>query len=173
MALVAIAIKLGSPGPVLFRQTRVGRDGTPFQMLKFRSMIDGAEALKESLRVRNEADGLFKINADPRITRIGRLLRRTGIDELPQLLNVLTGSMSLVGPRPLVADEDRRVTGFDRHRLHLTPGITGRWQILGAARVPLAEMVKIDYLYIATWSPWTDFKILVETVGYVLKGRGQ
>ena len=173
MALLAIAIKLDSPGPVLFRQTRVGRDGTPFEMLKFRSMIDGADALKDGLRAHNEADGLFKINADPRITRVGRLLRRSGIDELPQLLNVLAGKMSLVGPRPLVLDEDSRVTGFDRHRLHLTPGITGRWQTLGAARVPLAEMVKIDYLYIANWSPWTDLKIIIETVGYLAQGRGQ
>jgi exopolysaccharide biosynthesis polyprenyl glycosylphosphotransferase len=173
MVLFAIAIKLDSPGPVLFRQTRVGRDGTPFEMLKFRSMIDGADALKESLRAHNEADGLFKIGEDPRITRVGRLLRRSGIDELPQLFNVLVGSMSLVGPRPLVIDEDSRVTGFDRHRLHLTPGITGRWQTLGAARVPLAEMVKIDYLYIANWSPWADVKIIIETIGYLARGRGQ
>jgi exopolysaccharide biosynthesis polyprenyl glycosylphosphotransferase len=173
MALFAIAIKLDSRGPVLFRQTRVGRDGTPFEMLKFRSMIDGADALKESLRAHNEADGLFKIDNDPRITRVGRLLRRSGIDELPQLFNVLAGNMSLVGPRPLVIDEDDHVTGFDRNRLHLTPGITGRWQTLGAARVPLAEMVKIDYLYIANWSPWADFKIIIETIGYLARGRGQ
>jgi lipopolysaccharide/colanic/teichoic acid biosynthesis glycosyltransferase len=174
MALLAIAVKLDSDGPMLFRQTRVGRDGEPFQMLKFRSMIDGADALKDSLREHNEAaDGLFKIDADPRITRVGRLLRRTGLDELPQVFNVLAGDMSLVGPRPLVIDEDRRVTGFDRHRLHLTPGITGRWQTLGAARVPLEEMVKIDYLYIANWSPWTDVKIIVETVGYLARRRGQ
>ena len=173
MALFAIAIKLDSRGPVLFRQTRVGRDGTPFKMLKLRSMIDGADALKESLRAHNEADGLFKIDDDPRITRVGRLLRRSGIDELPQLFNVLAGSMSLVGPRPLVIDEDDHVTGFDRDRLQLTPGITGRWQTLGAARVPLAEMVKIDYLYIANWSLWADFKIILETIWYLAHGRGQ
>jgi exopolysaccharide biosynthesis polyprenyl glycosylphosphotransferase len=173
MALIAIAIKLDSHGPVLFRQTRVGRDGAPFRMLKFRSMIDGADALKESLREHNEADGLFKIDADPRITRVGRVLRCSGLDELPQLLNVLAGDMSLVGPRPLVLDEDSRVTGFDRHRLHLTPGITGRWQTLGAARIPLDEMVKIDYLYIANWSVWADVKIIVETVGYLARRRGQ
>jgi exopolysaccharide biosynthesis polyprenyl glycosylphosphotransferase len=173
MAAIALAVKLDSPGPVLFRQTRVGRDGSPFQILKFRSMIDGAEALKDSLRAHNEADGLFKIDADPRITRIGRILRRSGLDELPQLINVLVGDMSLVGPRPLVPDEDRRVNGFDRHRLHLTPGITGRWQTLGAARVPLAEMVKIDYLYIANWSPWADLKIIIETIGYLARRQGQ
>ena len=159
---------------MLFRQTRVGRDGTPFRILKFRSMVDGADGLKESLRVHNEADGgLFKIDDDPRITRVGKVLRRSGLDELPQLFNVLAGSMSLVGPRPLVIDEDCHVTGFDRHRLHLTPGITGRWQTLGAARVPLAEMVKIDYLYIANWSLWADIKIMLETIGYLAHGRGQ
>jgi lipopolysaccharide/colanic/teichoic acid biosynthesis glycosyltransferase len=174
LALCAIAIKLESRGPVLFRQTRVGRDGTPFRILKFRSMVDGADGLKESLRVHNEADGgLFKIDDDPRITRVGKVLRRSGLDELPQLFNVLAGSMSLVGPRPLVLDEDCHVTGFDRHRLHLTPGITGRWQTLGAARVPLAEMVKIDYLYIANWSVWADIKIMLETIGYLAHGRGQ
>jgi exopolysaccharide biosynthesis polyprenyl glycosylphosphotransferase len=173
MAIVAIAIKLDSSGALLFRQTRVGRDSRPFTMLKFRTMVDGADALKDGLRTHNEADGLFKIADDPRITRIGSFLRRTGIDELPQLLNVLRGDMSLVGPRPLVVDEDARVTGFDRQRLHLTPGLTGRWQTLGAARVPLSEMVKIDYLYIASWSLWTDFKIIIETIGYVARGRGQ
>jgi exopolysaccharide biosynthesis polyprenyl glycosylphosphotransferase len=173
IALCAIAIKLTSRGPVLFRQTRIGRDGTPFKMLKLRSMVDGADALKDSLRGHNEADGLFKIDDDPRITRVGKRLRRSGVDELPQLFNVLAGSMSLVGPRPLVIDEDDHVTGFDRDRLALTPGITGRWQTLGAARVPLAEMVKIDYLYIANWSLWSDFKIILETVGYLARGRGQ
>ena len=174
LAFCTIAIKLDTRGPVLFRQTRVGRDGTPFEILKFRSMVDGADGLKESLRVHNEAaGGLFKIEADPRITRVGKVLRRSGLDELPQLFNVLAGSMSLVGPRPLVIDEDCHVTGFDRHRLHLTPGITGRWQTLGAARVPLAEMVKIDYLYIANWSLWADVKIMVETIGYLAHGRGQ
>jgi exopolysaccharide biosynthesis polyprenyl glycosylphosphotransferase len=173
IVLCAIAIKLSSRGPVLFRQTRIGRDGTPFKMLKLRTMVDGADALKDSLRPNNEADGLFKIDDDPRITRVGRRLRRSGVDELPQLFNVLAGSMSLVGPRPLVIDEDDHVTGFDRDRLALTPGITGRWQTLGAARVPLAEMVKIDYLYIANWSLWSDFKIILETVGYLAQGRGQ
>jgi exopolysaccharide biosynthesis polyprenyl glycosylphosphotransferase len=174
MALIALAIKLDSRGPALFRQTRMGRDETPFEILKFRSMVDGAEALKDALRGHNEArDGLFKIDRDPRITRVGRLLRRTGLDELPQLFNVVAGNMSLVGPRPLVIDEDRHVKGFDRRRLQLTPGITGRWQTLGAARVPLSEMVKIDYLYISNWSPWLDFKIMIETVAYLVRGRGQ
>ncbi len=173
MVMIAVAIKLDSRGPAFFRQTRMGRNERPFRMLKFRSMVDGADALKESLRARNEADGLFKIDADPRITRVGRWIRRSGLDELPQLFNVLGGSMSIVGPRPLVIDEDRRVTGSDRRRLHLTPGITGRWQTLGAARVPLTEMVKIDYLYIANWSPWLDLRIIMDTLGFLVRRRGQ
>jgi exopolysaccharide biosynthesis polyprenyl glycosylphosphotransferase len=172
MAVVAVAIKLDMPGPVLFRQTRVGRDGRQFKMLKFRTMVDGADAMKDELREFNEAGGLFKIEADPRITRVGRLLRRSSIDELPQLFNVMRGNMSLVGPRPLVVDEDERVTGYDRRRLQLTPGMTGRWQILGSARIPLSEMVKIDYLYVANWSVWLDVKILLQTVGFVAYRRG-
>jgi exopolysaccharide biosynthesis polyprenyl glycosylphosphotransferase len=172
LAVLAIAVKLDSPGPVLFRQTRVGRDDLRFRMLKFRSMVDGADALKDGFRDQNEASGLFKIANDPRVTRVGRLLRRSSLDELPQLINVLRGDMSLVGPRPLVPDEDVRVTGFDRHRLHLTPGMTGRWQILGSARIPLSEMVKIDYLYVANWSLWADIKILLQTVAFVVARRG-
>jgi exopolysaccharide biosynthesis polyprenyl glycosylphosphotransferase len=173
VAVVGLLIKLDSPGPVLFRQTRVGRDGRHFQMLKLRTMVDGADAMKQALRDRNEAaDGLFKITHDPRITRVGRILRKTSLDELPQLINVLRGDMSLVGPRPLVVDEDERVTGFDRRRLHLTPGMTGRWQTLGSARIPLSEMVKIDYLYVANWSLWADVKILLETVAFVLFRQG-
>jgi exopolysaccharide biosynthesis polyprenyl glycosylphosphotransferase len=173
ISIAAVFIKLDSHGPVLFRQTRVGRDGRHFKMVKLRTMIDGADEMKQTLRDRNEAaDGLFKITDDPRITRVGRLLRKTSLDELPQLLNVLRGDMSLVGPRPLVVDEDERVTGFDRRRLQLTPGMTGRWQTLGSARIPLSEMVKIDYLYIANWSLWTDVKILLETVAFVLFRQG-
>jgi lipopolysaccharide/colanic/teichoic acid biosynthesis glycosyltransferase len=141
-------------------------------MLKFRTMVDGADAMKNELRELNEAAGLFKIEADPRITRVGRLLRRSSLDELPQLFNVMRGNMSLVGPRPLVADEDERVTGYDRRRLQLTPGMTGRWQILGSARIPLSEMVKIDYLYVANWSVWLDVKILLQTIGFVACRRG-
>jgi exopolysaccharide biosynthesis polyprenyl glycosylphosphotransferase len=172
MAVLALAIRLESRGPVLFRQTRVGKDGRRFQMLKFRTMVDGADALKAQLRDRNEADGLFKIADDPRVTRVGRFLRRTSLDELPQLLNVLRGEMSLVGPRPLVVEEDRKVEGWHRRRLHLEPGMTGQWQILGSARIPLDEMVKIDYLYVANWSLWGDVKILLRTVPYLLRARG-
>jgi exopolysaccharide biosynthesis polyprenyl glycosylphosphotransferase len=172
LAVIAAAIKLDSRGPILFRQERVGRDGCTFAMAKFRTMVDGADRQQAELRDRNEAPGLFKIADDPRITRVGRILRRTSLDELPQLWNVLRGQMSLVGPRPLVPEDDRRVEGWYRRRLHLMPGMTGRWQVLGSARIPLDEMVKLDYLYAANWSPWLDVKILLRTVGFVIGRRG-
>jgi exopolysaccharide biosynthesis polyprenyl glycosylphosphotransferase len=173
MTAIAIAVKLSSPGPVLFRQTRIGQRGEAFAMLKFRSMYEGADRAKDSLRDRNEAEGLFKIADDPRITSVGRFLRRTSLDELPQLVNVLRGEMSLAGPRPLVPEEDRQIEGWHRRRLHLTPGMTGPWQVLGSARIPLREMVTIDYLYVASWSLWGDMKILLRTAGAVLGGRGR
>jgi lipopolysaccharide/colanic/teichoic acid biosynthesis glycosyltransferase len=173
MIAIAIAIKLDSKGPVFFRQRRVGRHGEHFRLFKFRTMVEDADDLKESLRDRNEAqEGLFKIADDPRVTRVGKLLRKTSLDELPQLLNVLLGEMSLVGPRPLVLDEDQRVTGWYRRRLELMPGITGPWQILGPARVPLREMGAIDYLYVANWSLWCDVKIMLRTVSHMLARRG-
>jgi exopolysaccharide biosynthesis polyprenyl glycosylphosphotransferase len=172
LAAIALAIKLDSRGPVLFRQQRVGRDGRLFAMAKFRTMVNGAERQQAALQDRNEADGLFKIADDPRITRVGRILRRASLDELPQLWNVLRGQMSLVGPRPLVPEDDQRVEGWYRRRLHLMPGMTGRWQVLGSARIPLREMVKLDYLYAANWSPWLDVKILLRTMGFVISRRG-
>jgi exopolysaccharide biosynthesis polyprenyl glycosylphosphotransferase len=173
LAAIAIAIKLDSRGPVLFRQLRVGRRGRRFYVFKFRTMVPDAERLKDSLRDRNEAqEGLFKIADDPRITRVGRFLRKSALDELPQLLNILRGEMSLVGPRPLVVEEDERIEGWHRQRLELLPGMTGHWQILGPARVPLREMVAIDYLYVANWSLWTDVKILLRTVPHVICRRG-
>jgi lipopolysaccharide/colanic/teichoic acid biosynthesis glycosyltransferase len=169
MVTIAIAIWLDSPGPILFRQVRVGRDGRHFLIFKFRSMVNDAEAQKDRLRGENEAGaGLFKIAEDPRITRVGRVLRRTSLDELPQIFNVVRGEMSLVGPRPLVVDEDAQVLGLDRSRLHLTPGMTGPWQVLGH-RVPMREMVGIDYLYVANWSLWLDVKILLRTVRHVAR----
>ena len=173
LAVLAALVKLDSPGPVLFKQTRVGRDGALFEMWKFRTMVFEADSMKAGLLSLNEAGlGFFKIADDPRITRPGRWLRELCLDELPQLFNVLRGEMSLVGPRPLVADEDAQVIGLDRHRLHLKPGMTGHWQILGSSRVPLGEMVKLDYLYVAGWSLWSDVKILVRTIPYVVARRG-
>jgi exopolysaccharide biosynthesis polyprenyl glycosylphosphotransferase len=173
LLLMAIVIKLDSRGPVFFRQRRIGRQGDLFLMRKFRSMVKDADAIKGQLRDRNEAEGgLFKITDDPRITRVGRFLRRTSLDELPQLLNVLGGSMSLVGPRPLVPDEDALIEGWQRRRLAVKPGMTGLWQIFGSSRIPMDEMVKIDYLYGANWSLWLDLKILLRTVPYVLRRRG-
>ena len=169
MLAIAVAIRRDSAGPVFFRQPRVGRDGRHFHIFKYRSMVIDADAQKERLRALNEAgSGLFKITEDPRVTRVGAFLRRTSLDELPQLLNVLRGEMSLVGPRPLVIDEDAMVVGLDRSRLHLTPGMTGPWQVLGT-RVPMKEMVAIDYLYVSNWSLWLDVKLLLRTVGHVLR----
>ena len=173
IALIALAIKLDTRGPVLFRQVRVGRDGRHFRICKFRTMCVDAEERKAELAGQNEVGGgMFKIANDPRVTRVGRILRKTSLDELPQLFNVIAGDMSLVGPRPLVVDEDDLVKGSDRSRLELTPGMTGPWQILASARVPLPEMVKIDYLYIAGWSLWADLKILLRTVPYMLARKG-
>jgi exopolysaccharide biosynthesis polyprenyl glycosylphosphotransferase len=170
---LAIAIKLDSRGPVFFAQQRVGRHGRRFYMLKFRTMVKDADQMKDSLREQNEAqEGLFKIAADPRVTRMGKLLRTSALDELPQLLNIVKGEMSLVGPRPLVIEEDERIAGWNRRRLELMPGMTGPWQILGPSRVPLKEMVALDYLYVANWSLWTDIKILLRTVPHVLGREG-
>jgi exopolysaccharide biosynthesis polyprenyl glycosylphosphotransferase len=168
MALIALAIRLDSPGPVFFRQVRVGRDGQHFHILKFRSMVIGADAEKDRLRALNEAgDGMFKLADDPRVTRMGKLLRRTSLDELPQVLNVLRGEMSLVGPRPLVTEEDVRILGLDRSRLHLMPGMTGPWQI--GPRVPMREMVGIDYRYVSNWSLWLDVKLLLRTARHMFR----
>jgi exopolysaccharide biosynthesis polyprenyl glycosylphosphotransferase len=173
LLFIAIAVKLNSPGPVLFRQSRIGRHGVSFEMLKFRSMYDGADARKSELHELNEADGLFKIADDPRVTPVGRLLRRASLDELPQLFNVLRGEMSLVGPRPLVGDEDAQIKGWLRRRLDVIPGMTGIWQVHGSSKVPLREMVKMDYVYRANWSLWLDIKILARTVPLVLLRKGQ
>ena len=174
LAVIAVAIRLTSPGPALFGQERYGWRKRRFTMYKFRTMVTDADLLQSTLEERNEAVGpVFKIAHDPRVTTLGRFLRRTSLDELPQLWNVLRGEMSLVGPRPLVEDEDRRIELRHRRRLHLKPGMTGQWQVLGSSRIPLREMVTIDYLYIANWSLWADAKILVRTVGHVLAGRGR
>jgi exopolysaccharide biosynthesis polyprenyl glycosylphosphotransferase len=174
LALVALAVKLDSAGPVLFRQTRVGRDGEHFEMLKFRSMFEGSHELRAELVGEDGGDDLFKLADDPRITRVGRWLRRTSIDELPQLVNVLRGEMSLVGPRPLILEEDAMVVGYHRRRLHLKPGLTGPWQVLGSpdVRVGVENMATIDYLYAVNWSLWADVQVILRTIAYVLRGRG-
>ncbi len=173
LAIVALLIKLDSRGPVIFRQIRTGRDGKQFSIRKFRSMVKDADQQKGQLLAANEAIGLFKITNDPRLTRVGRWLRKTSLDELPQLWNVLRGDMSLVGPRPLVTDEDAKVVGWSREdRLHLQPGMTGHWQVLGSSRIPLEEMVRIDCLYVANWSLWGDVKLLLRTIPYILSARG-
>jgi exopolysaccharide biosynthesis polyprenyl glycosylphosphotransferase len=170
----AIAIKLDSPGRVLFLQARRGRAGRIFRIVKFRTMIDGAERQREALATANELTGpLFKIRADPRITRVGSFLRRHSLDELPQIWNVLRGEMSLVGPRPFVLHEaDQMHGGIGRKRLDVTPGITGLWQVLGRNDIPYDEMLKLDYLYVTGWSAWWDFQILCKTVPAVLGGKG-
>ncbi len=174
MAVIALAIKIDTRGPVFFRQTRIGRKGDSFQILKFRSMAMDAEDRKPDLfeleALREE--GLFKIEDDPRVTRVGRLLRGASLDELPQLFNVLRGDMSLVGPRPLIIDEDSQVIGWQRGRLDLTPGMTGVWQVLPFTRLPLEDMVALDYLYIVNWSLWSDVQILMRTIPHVLGRRG-
>jgi lipopolysaccharide/colanic/teichoic acid biosynthesis glycosyltransferase len=171
--VIALAIKLDTPGPVLFRQRRIGHDGESFRMFKFRTMIDGADEQKATLLHLNQAaDGLFKINGDPRITKVGGWLRSTSLDELPQLLNVVLGRMSLVGPRPLVPEEDATIIGADRRRLAMRPGMTGVWQVGGASTVPIREMVVLDRGYLEEWSLWLDIKVLAKTAVLVALRHG-
>ena len=179
LAFIAIRIKLDSHGPVLFRQARIGVGDRTFTMLKFRTMSEDADEHKHEVahlnrHARQGRDArMFKIPDDPRITRFGRTLRRYALDELPQLLNVLRGEMSLVGPRPLVQDEDRYVLGWGRRRLELKPGMTGLWQVLGRSAISFDEMVRLDYMYVTTWSLWNDFRLLGRTIPLVLSGRGE
>jgi len=171
--LVAIAIKLSSPGPVFFRQDRSGLGGRRFKMYKFRSMVAGAERRQGELRALNEQDGpAFKLSSDPRVTRLGKLLRATSIDELPQLWNVLFGEMSLVGPRPLPCAESEACESWQHRRLDVTPGLTCIWQVRGRSRVSFAEWVRMDLQYVRSVSPATDLKILFQTVPAVLLRKG-
>ena len=169
-ALLALMIKLDSPGPVFFRQVRVGAAGRTFRIFKFRSMYADAEGRKQEFAHLNRhlAPGgdprMFKIVGDPRITRVGGLLRRFALDELPQLLNVLVGEMSLVGPRPLILDEDHHVERWGRQRLNVKPGVTGPWQVLGRSEIPFAEMVRLDYLYVTRWSLMGDLRLMALTI---------
>jgi len=174
-AAVALLIKLTSPGPVLFRQKRAGLNGQPFTMYKFRTMVSNAEQLKHELAALNEMSGpVFKMTNDPRVTPIGRWLRRTSLDEFPQLFNVLRGEMSLVGPRPLPVDEVQRLDDLaHRRRLSVKPGLTCLWQISGRNELSdFQEWVRLDLEYIDNWSLWLDLKILWRTVPIVLSGTG-
>ena len=172
LVLIALGIKLTSPGPVLFVQERVGRGGRRFRMLKFRTMVANAEAMAEQLREQSAHAAWLLLDEDPRITSFGRFLRLTSLDELPQLWNVLRGEMSLVGPRPMPVNVDERISGWGRKRLDLTPGITGLWQVLGRTSIPFEEMVKLDYLYVTNWSLWQDVRLLIHTLPAVLSRRG-
>jgi lipopolysaccharide/colanic/teichoic acid biosynthesis glycosyltransferase len=170
---ISLLIKADSPGRILFRQQRIGQYGVPFRMFKFRTMVDGADTRKPALLHMNEAaEGLFKISGDPRLTRVGRWLRRTSLDELPQLLDVISGRMSLVGPRPLIPQEDAQITGAHRARLSMQPGMTGIWQVNGASAIPISEMVELDREYIDQWSLWLDMKLLLQTASHVVHRRG-
>jgi exopolysaccharide biosynthesis polyprenyl glycosylphosphotransferase len=173
MAAAAILIRITSPGPVLFRQERCGLNGRSFVMYKFRSMVDNAEQVRFELETLNEMDGpVFKLSRDPRVTAIGKVLRRFSIDELPQLFNVLRGDMSLVGPRPPLPQEVLRYERWQRRRLSMKPGITCLWQISGRNQVSFQEWMKLDLTYIDNWSLLLDLKILLKTVPVVLLGRG-
>jgi exopolysaccharide biosynthesis polyprenyl glycosylphosphotransferase len=173
IGVLAIAIKVDSRGPVFFRQERMGRGGRVFRIFKLRSMLVDAEQQRYDLAEQNEYTGpMFKIKRDPRATRVGSTLRKWSLDELPQILNVLRGEMSLVGPRPLWVDEAVRCRGWTKKRLDITPGITGLWQVTGRSDVPFDEMVKLDYMYVTGWTLGWDIKLLLETIPAVLSRRG-
>jgi exopolysaccharide biosynthesis polyprenyl glycosylphosphotransferase len=172
MLAAAAVVKLGSSGPVFYSQERVGRHGRRFRLYKFRTMVVDAEARAEELRPLSAHPAWLDLDHDPRITRIGRVLRHTSIDELPQLWNILRGDMSLVGPRPMSPDVQERIEGWGARRLDLTPGLTGPWQVLGRTNIPFEEMVRLDYLYVTNWSLWWDVRLMVRTLPAVLQARG-
>lgn len=173
LALIALAIKLESEGPAIFKQERVGKDGKRFGIYKFRSMVNDAEAQKANLADLNEADGpWFKIKDDPRRTRLGVILRKTSLDELPQLYNVLRGEMSLVGPRPNVPTEVEQYQDWHKRRLEVVPGITGLWAVSGRSELTFDEMILLDIYYIENWSPALDLKVVLRTIPRVLVGAG-
>ena len=171
---VALAIKIDSPGPVFFSQTRIGKNGRRFKIWKFRSMYIDAEARKKELEAQNEIRGLmFKMEDDPRITKVGKFIRKTSIDETPQFFNILVGDMSLVGTRPPTEDEFEQYNGYYRRRMSITPGLTGMWQVSGRSDIQdFEEIVKLDLEYIDNWSLLLDIKILFKTVFIVLGRKG-
>jgi exopolysaccharide biosynthesis polyprenyl glycosylphosphotransferase len=174
LAYVAIRIRIESPGPALFRHSRVGIGGVPFELLKFRTMVDGADELREQMR--NSAGfppmKMLKLRDDPRVTRFGAPLRRWSLDEVPQLWNVIKGEMSLVGPRPLPLDESQLAEGHFAERLRMRPGMTGPWQIHGRSDIPFDDMVKLDYMYVCSWTIREDLRLLARTLAAVVWGRG-
>ena len=172
--IIAIFIKADDPkGPVFYSQIRVGKDGRRFRMYKFRSMVTNADELLEKLRSQNEVNGaMFKMKNDPRITKVGRVIRKYSLDELPQLVNIVGGSMSIVGPRPPLVSEVAEYTDYDKQRLMVKPGATGMWQVGGRNDVDFAEMVKLDLTYIQERSIWLDLKIMFETVKIMIKPNG-
>jgi exopolysaccharide biosynthesis polyprenyl glycosylphosphotransferase len=173
MAIVAIVIKLTSRGPVLFSQLRCGRAGRPFRLYKFRSMTEEAEEVRASLVTANEVTGpVFKIRGDPRVTPIGRFIRKYSIDELPQLLNVLQGDMALVGPRPPIPSEVEHYEPWQLRRLEAKPGLTCIWQVSGRSDIGFEDWVRMDIEYIDTMSFWLDLKLLLRTVPAVITARG-
>jgi exopolysaccharide biosynthesis polyprenyl glycosylphosphotransferase len=173
IGVLAVVIKLDSRGPVFYRQARMGRGGKTFEMFKLRSMFVDADKRRLELADQNEYSGpMFKIHQDPRLTRVGGWLRRWSLDELPQILNVLTGDMSLVGPRPLWVEEAKQCRGWTQKRLDITPGMTGLWQVLGRSDIPFDEMVKLDYMYVTSWSLSWDIKLMLQTLPAVLNKRG-
>jgi lipopolysaccharide/colanic/teichoic acid biosynthesis glycosyltransferase len=172
-AIIALAIRRDSPGPILFRQERVGKGGKLFTTYKFRTMVVDAEARKAELASAEMVDGrLFKVREDPRTTRVGRFLRRTSLDELPQLWNVLRGEMSIVGPRPQIPQEVAQYEDWHRRRLEVNPGLTGLWQVLGRSDTTFDEMVRLDIYYAENWTPGMDIRILLQTIPVVISGRG-
>ena len=171
----ALAVVLDSGPPVLFRQTRVGRNGDTFTLTKFRCMVDDADGQREALLAERLGDGdarLFKLRDDPRLTRVGRTLRRWSLDEVPQFFQVLSGRMSVVGPRPQLPDEVAAYEDWHRQRLLVTPGLTGLWQVNGRSDLSFDEMVRLDLYYAERWSLWLDIKIILRTIPAVVTGRG-
>ena len=173
MAVIAYKIKKEDKGPVFYKQVRVGKNGRHFEMYKFRSMVTNADQLLEQLKDQNEVEGaMFKMKHDPRITRVGHYLRKHSLDELPQLVNVLRGDMSLVGPRPPLPSEVEQYTDYDKQRLMVVPGCTGMWQVGGRNDVDFDEMVHLDLTYIQNRSVWLDLKIMFETVKVMIIPNG-
>jgi lipopolysaccharide/colanic/teichoic acid biosynthesis glycosyltransferase len=169
---VAVAVRVTSPGPALFRQRRAGRSDRSFVLWKFRTMVDGADRMREALLADVPEDEWLDLADDPRVTRLGRFLRRTSLDELPQLVNVLRGDMSLVGPRPLPLDEHARIPGWAAARIEVRPGLTGPWQVAGREQIGFLDMLRLDCEYVGRRSLWEDLKLLVRTVPAVIDGRG-